>query len=119
MELFQQELERDSTRLAGTRGVGSWGDFRSTYYDLAAVNAFLGNKKKAFQYLDSLYDRGAPSWLMTWISDDPLLNNIRKEPHFIDFQSKVIAQRQFRANAFKDAINLHEMSVQLKKREKN
>jgi tetratricopeptide (TPR) repeat protein len=53
------------------------------YYDLAATYAFLGDKNKAYQYLDEFNTLNFyPSWLISLIKNDPLFDNIRNEERF-------------------------------------
>jgi TolB-like protein/Tfp pilus assembly protein PilF len=53
------------------------------YYDLAATYAFLGDKEKAYQYLDEFNTLNFyPSWVISLIKQDPLLDSIRNEERF-------------------------------------
>ena len=52
-------------------------------YDLMGVESFLGNRLSALNYLDS-----SIKYQIQWpwgYRNDPLLNNIRKEPKFVEF----------------------------------
>ncbi len=66
-----------------------------TYYDLAAVYAFRGNKTDGYKCL-RLFDRGKvfPLWLVTLMKNDPLFDSIRKEPAFQQILSEVEAKYQ-------------------------
>ncbi len=66
-----------------------------TYYDLAAVYAFRGNKTDAYKSL-KLFNRGQvfPLWLVTLIKNDPLFDSIRKEQAFQQIVREVEAKYQ-------------------------
>jgi TolB-like protein/Tfp pilus assembly protein PilF len=66
-----------------------------TYYDLAAVYAFRGNKTDAYKSL-KLFNRGRvfPLWLVTLIKNDPLFDSIRKEQAFQEIVREVEAKYQ-------------------------
>ena len=54
-----------------------------TYYDLAAVYAFRGEKEKAFENLKIFNQRQNISyWMLLMIRIDPLFEKIRNEPEF-------------------------------------
>lgn len=54
-----------------------------TYYDLAGVYAFLGEKEKALENLRIFNKRTKQSgWMVTLIQDDPLFDSIRGEAEF-------------------------------------
>jgi TolB-like protein/AraC-like DNA-binding protein/Tfp pilus assembly protein PilF len=64
-----------------------------SYYDLACVYAFRGEKDKAYENLRKLNQiKVAPLWLVTYIKHDPLFNSIKDEPEFqqivIDVEAK-------------------------------
>ena len=66
-----------------------------TYYDLAAVYAFRGNKSAAYTSL-KLFNRGQvfPLWLVTLIKNDPLFDSIKKEQAFQQIVREVEAKYQ-------------------------
>lgn len=54
-----------------------------TYYDLAGVYAFRGEKDKAYENLISFNQRQRmPLWMVILIKHDPLFDNMRNEPEF-------------------------------------
>ena len=56
---------------------------KSTQYDLAATYAFLGDKVKAYKYLDEFNTMNFyPLWWLELAKNDPLFSNIRSEEHF-------------------------------------
>ena len=66
-----------------------------TYYDLAGVYAFTGDKDKAYKYL-KIFNQGQifPLWMVTLIKKDPLFNSIRNEPEFQQIVRDVEAKYQ-------------------------
>ena len=56
-------------------------------YDLAAAYALMGNKEKAYEWLEKM-----PYWYVTYIliRKDPLFNGIRQKPQF----KAIIAKQQ-------------------------
>jgi hypothetical protein len=68
-------------------------------YDIAALYAFLGEKKKAYENLRSVNKiRICPLWLLNLIKNDPFFDSIRDEPEFqnivIDLESKYQAEHE-------------------------
>jgi tetratricopeptide (TPR) repeat protein len=54
-----------------------------TYYDLAGVYAFKGEKDKAYENLRKFNKKSMmSSWMVPLIKSDPLFNRIRNEPEF-------------------------------------
>jgi TolB-like protein/Tfp pilus assembly protein PilF len=73
--------------------------FFLTYYDLAAVYAFKGEKDKAYENLRIYNQRQVEnSWMVRSIKDDPLFDSIRDEPEFQqivrDVESKFQAEHE-------------------------
>jgi TolB-like protein len=53
------------------------------HYDLAGVYAFLGDKVKAYQYLDEVNKKhNYPLWWISLVKHDPLFDSIREEERF-------------------------------------
>ena len=68
----------ESIRLNRWYGVVKW-----AYWDMAGVYAFLGDKEKAYQYLDEVDKLSFyPTWWVTLAKTDPLFNSIREEERF-------------------------------------
>jgi len=64
--------------------------YKHAHYDLAGVYAFLGEKEKAYQYLDEFSKKGFhPLWLLTMFKHDPLFDNIREEERFQEIQQTI------------------------------
>src|ERR1035437_3163886 len=64
-------------------------------YDLAGVYAFLGNKTKAYQYLDDFNTMNFyPLWWLTYLKNDPLFESIRNEERFQKILQNVEAKYQ-------------------------
>lgn len=66
-----------------------------TYYDLAGVYAFRGEKEKAYKSL-RIYNQSQriDFYMLMLIKSDPLFNNIRKEPEFQQIVRDVEAKYQ-------------------------
>lgn len=101
VNLMKEQLERDLERQQKIRGYGAWMN-RGFYYDLAATNAFLGNREKALNWLDSAYHRGFVN--LWYLENDPLLKNIRKTPEFQRIRNELAERQQKRSQAFKKVI---------------
>jgi tetratricopeptide (TPR) repeat protein len=73
-------------------------DFASTkraQYDLAGIYAFLGDKVKAYQYLDEFNTMNFyPSWWLSYVKNDPLFDSIRSEERFQKILQNVEAKYQ-------------------------
>ena len=66
-----------------------------TYYDLAAIYAFRGEKEKAYENLEIFGQREMfPSWMVVLIKRDPLFDSIRDEPEFQQIVKEVEAKYQ-------------------------
>jgi TolB-like protein/Tfp pilus assembly protein PilF len=68
---------------AALKHEGYYPNYGGAYYDLAATYAFLGDKVKAYKYLDE-FDKMKTNmafWVWT-IKHDPLFDSIRGEEHF-------------------------------------
>jgi tetratricopeptide (TPR) repeat protein len=56
---------------------------KGAHFDLAEVYAFLGDKEKAYYYLDEVNkNKSFPLWWVTLFNFHPLLDPIRQEPRF-------------------------------------
>jgi len=68
---------------------------KSPQCDLAYVYAFLGEKEKAYQYLDEVNTLNFyPLWWVTLFKHDPFLNSIRNEDRFQKILQDVEAKYQ-------------------------
>ena len=57
--------------------------------------AFLGDKEKAYQYLDEFNKKNIyPIWWVTFIKHDPLFDSIREEDRFQKISQNVEAKYQ-------------------------
>jgi hypothetical protein len=66
-----------------------------SYYDLACVYAFRGEKEKAYENLRNLNQlRVAPLWLVTFFEHDPLFDSIKNEPEFQQIARDIAAKYQ-------------------------
>ena len=69
------------------------------HYDLSAAYAWLGDKQKAFHYLNEFNKRRfIPLWLVVQLKIDPLFETIRDEPEYQqivkDFEAKYQAEHE-------------------------
>lgn len=61
----------------------TWSEQLYTYYDLAAIASFFGEKEKAFEYLGEFNQRKIIHWWMVWnLKNDPLFEPIRNTAEF-------------------------------------
>jgi len=84
LKLILEEKENRLNIIKGKSGQGVWNvGLSAPYYDLMAIEAFLGNKALALKYLDSAVHY---NFIWDWgYRNDPLLNGIRKESRFVEF----------------------------------
>lgn len=107
-ELFMEELHLDLEMQQGKRGFGAWSK-GSFYYDLAIVNAFLGNREEAYSWLDSAKTKG---FFSLWhLQNDPLLENIRHESRFRQIVRELKAKKEEEINAYREVLNEHSKSL--------
>jgi TolB-like protein/Tfp pilus assembly protein PilF len=71
----------------------------NTYYDLASVYAVKGEKEKALENISLLNQyKISPLWMVTFLKNDPLFDNIRDEQGFkqvvTDMESKYQAEHE-------------------------
>jgi tetratricopeptide (TPR) repeat protein len=66
-----------------------------TFYNLAAIYAFRGDKDKAYKNLRLFNQRQRmPLWMIKAINNDPLFDSIRDEPEFQKIASEIEAKYQ-------------------------
>ncbi|HEX6891599.1 MAG TPA: tetratricopeptide repeat protein [Chryseolinea sp.] len=59
-------------------------------YDMAGIYAFLGDKEKAYRYLDKVNERKfIPAFIANLIKDDPMFESIRHEERFKKIQAEM------------------------------
>jgi len=72
-----------------------WSRLKYSYYDLAGVYAFRGEKDKAYQNLRIFNQKKTMSkWIVVWIKEDPMFDSIRNEPEFQQIVRDVEAKYQ-------------------------
>jgi len=93
LKLFNEQMEKDIESIALNPYTGG----TSYYYDLAAVNAFLGNREKAYSWIDKMVAEG---WgVGGFCMQDPLFDNLKSDQKFKELAAKVVAHRaQMRKN---------------------
>ena len=85
-KLFDEQLRLDREAITHKTKIGVW-ENGSEAYDYAVVNAFLGNKALAYQWLDTAL---AKNFYVKWLLEkDPLLAGIRSENRFQDYVARV------------------------------
>ncbi len=68
---------------------------KAAQYDLAGTYAFLGNKEKAYLYLDEFNTMSFfPRWWISLAKTDPLFDSIRNEDHFQKVLQNMISKNQ-------------------------
>lgn len=100
-QLIREQLKLDTERQQQLRGYGAWVN-RGFYYDLAASNAYLGNRKDALVWLDSAYHRGFVN--LWYLKNDPLLRNIRNASEFQRIQNELAGRELKQARSFKKVV---------------
>jgi hypothetical protein len=71
------------------------GQISYTYYDLAGIYAFKGEKDKAYKNLRIFNQfQRMPLWMVRFIKTDPLFDSIRNEPEFQQITKDIEAKTQ-------------------------
>lgn len=112
-KLVQEDLQIRTELLSKKRGMGTWDNFGSIYYDLAVDHAFLGNEKTAVQFLDSALSYEFyldPSGY----GNDPMFETLKSREDFKRIAKKHSDYFQFRSQAFSNALNRAKGSQELK-----
>ncbi len=77
---FNEQIKYGTESIKLGRDIASW---MAAHYDLAGVYAFLGDKVKAYQYLDEFDKKNFyPLWWISMAKHDPLFDSIREEERF-------------------------------------
>ena len=89
---FNQQIKIDLESIK----LGRWNSIqKGAHFDLAEVYAFLGDKEKAYQFLDEVNKRHSfPLWWVTLFKQHPMFNPIRQEPRFQKILKDVEAKYQ-------------------------
>ncbi|MFI5157157.1 MAG: hypothetical protein ACHQEM_13280, partial [Chitinophagales bacterium] len=107
-KLFDEQLRLDREAITHKTKIGVW-ENGSEAYDYAIVNAFLGNKSLAYQWLDTALVKG---FYVKWLLEkDPLLSGIRSEKRFQDYVARVNTKdnEYARVKAVQEAIREYEI----------
>jgi len=84
IQLFNEQMERDKYMLEVNQYT------RGEYYDLAIVNAFLGNKEEAFYWLDQLLEtKPYDVFDYRFLLQEPMFESIREDKRFIAVINKM------------------------------
>jgi TolB-like protein/Tfp pilus assembly protein PilF len=93
---FNQQIKYDEKSIKFSR---DFAKNKLSYYNLAATYAFLGNKAKAYQYLDDFNTMNFyPFWVLSVAKQDPLFANIRNEERFQKILQNMEAKYQAEHN---------------------
>jgi len=93
---FDQQIKFSEKALRLNRSLSR---SNAAIYDLAGTYAFLGEKEKAYKYLDE-FERSSnfSLWWILWMKYDPLFNKIREEERFqkifLNIQAKYQAEHE-------------------------
>jgi Flp pilus assembly protein TadD len=80
------------------------------YYDLAGVSAFMGEKEKALQNLREWSKIPVcPLWWLTLLKNDPLFDNIKNEPGFLQIVKEMESKYQLEHERIKKWLIEHGM----------
>lgn len=80
-------------QVAIKKGEG-FGHFHHTAYAVGSAYALMNNHQQALKWLQMAADDGLPCYPM--FENDPILNNLRSDPHFIEFLAQ--QKRQWEQN---------------------
>jgi adenylate cyclase len=89
---FKKQIEFSEEQIRREYGLArnTW-----AYYDLAGVYAFLGDKEKAYEYLEEYNSKMFEhSNMVTLFRHDPLFNSIRQEARFQQIYQEIKAKYQ-------------------------
>jgi TolB-like protein/Tfp pilus assembly protein PilF len=90
---FNKQIENCNRSIELKRSYS--GHILFTYYDLAGIYAFLGEKDKAFKNLRIFNQlQKMPLWMVSFIKTDPFFNSIRNEPEFQQIAKEIEAKYQ-------------------------
>ena len=110
-KLFQEEM----TRLEQAIQSGEQTEFKGEYYDLAGINAFLGQKQEALKWLQQAADKGF--FATDLITRDPLFDGIRKESQYLKIlkTKQAIEQKETqKLDAAKEIVRKKIQTLQVK-----
>jgi len=79
-KFFEMQIHRSRESIKLKRMISQ---LKLAHYDLAGTYAFLGDREKAYQYLDEV-DKSSfyPLWWITLVKHDPLFNSLRNDDKF-------------------------------------
>lgn len=83
---------------------------KEAHFDLAATYAFLGDKEKAYQYLDEFVKKHSFKLVViALIKHDPIFNGIRQEPRFQKIIKEMEAKHLAEHNRFRKWLEEQKM----------
>jgi tetratricopeptide (TPR) repeat protein len=91
--------------------IHDWGaEHTSTHFDLAMIYAVIGEKEKAYKYLEEIKKRHCyPQWWVTLIKDEPMFESIRSEHRFQEIVRHVEEKFQNEHNKVRDWLKKEDM----------
>lgn len=91
----KEGLQMMRNQLAKNDTIRNFQNTRYIYYDNAGICAFLGEKERAYEYLNK-FDESKHRWdnLIYFVQFDPLYDNIRNDPEFIKITRMVLEEHQ-------------------------
>ncbi|MDT8402511.1 MAG: tetratricopeptide repeat protein [Bacteroidales bacterium] len=95
-EYFEKQIEYGEESIRLTRSIAMT---MAAHYDLAGTYAFIGEKEKAYSYLEEWSRMDSyPLWWVTLFKNDPLFNSIRGEERFqgilLEVEAKYMAEHE-------------------------
>jgi TolB-like protein/Flp pilus assembly protein TadD len=83
-------------------------------YDLAGVHAFLGEKEKAYHYLDMINKkRFIPAFILDVMSHDPMFDKIRDEERFKKIQKDLVEKNKRERDRVQNWLDKESMKTKL------
>ena len=87
VHIFEKAFQRSGWRGVLSEWLKRTDQIGATVFDRACYNAQIGNKDRAFNHLEQIYQR-REIW-MTYLGVDPRLDSLRDDPRFIDLLRRV------------------------------
>ncbi len=92
MKYFEEQIKYSEESIRLNRTIAQK---KAAQYDIAGTYAFLGEKEKAYTYLEEWSQMNTfPLWWVTLFKNDPLFNSIRDEERYRDIVQEVETKYQ-------------------------
>jgi hypothetical protein len=91
----KEGIQMMKVQLAKNDTIRNFQNTRYIYYDNAGICAFLGEKERAYEYLNQ-FDESKHRWdnLVYFVQFDPLFDNIRNDVEFKEITGKILEEHQ-------------------------